>query len=290
MTDTSESDRPKRPTPPSSPIRTVMKSWQHGCTVRLRPIECPARWLANTWPLPKRLGRCFRDCAELSAADDLAREIREALEQSDALIVLCSPRSAGSQYVEEEIRYFKSLGRGARILAAIADGEPHAVGKSINGRALTEADECFPRSLAPRRRRCRLVFLVSFAQLGGVFVRLLARTAIGSRCGSPANMGAGEFISSRCGPNWQGRKRPGAPRAILADRSGRRSCATGRMRKPVRACPNRKPECATEPRSASRLLPEQGRHAHDQGAHRRASIWIARRQSEHRQAANRAET
>lgn len=101
-------------------------------------------------PVPKRLGRCFRDRAELSATDDLGREIREALDESDAVIVLCSPASAGSTYVAEEIRYFKSLGRGGRILAAIAGGEPHAAGKVLDGRTLTEADECFPLALQHR--------------------------------------------------------------------------------------------------------------------------------------------
>ena len=60
--------------------------------------------------------------------------------------LLCSPRSAGSPYVEEEIRYFKSLGRGERIFAAIISGEPHAAGKP----GLTAADECFPRALIYR--------------------------------------------------------------------------------------------------------------------------------------------
>lgn len=91
----------------------------------------------------KRLGRVFRDRVELSAAHDLGAEIRKALEVSDALIVLCSPRSALSQYVGEEIRYFKELGKGKRIFAAILSGEPHAAGKP--GR--TDADECFPRAL-----------------------------------------------------------------------------------------------------------------------------------------------
>jgi hypothetical protein len=49
--------------------------------------------------------------------------------------------------VHEEIRHFKSLGRGARIMAAIVDGEPHAAGKTLGGRQLTEADECFPAAL-----------------------------------------------------------------------------------------------------------------------------------------------
>jgi len=95
----------------------------------------------------RRIGKVFRDRAELGADHDLGAEIRAALERSDALIVLCSPRSSQSTYVNEEIRYFKALGRGDRIMAAIAGGEPHAAGKSIGKRLLSEADECFPRAL-----------------------------------------------------------------------------------------------------------------------------------------------
>lgn len=60
--------------------------------------------------------------------------------------MLCSPRSCGSRYVNEEIRYFKQLGKGQLIFAAIVDGEPHAAGKP--GR--TAADECFPPALIYR--------------------------------------------------------------------------------------------------------------------------------------------
>ncbi|MGD9979802.1 MAG: TIR domain-containing protein [Hyphomonadaceae bacterium] len=95
----------------------------------------------------KRVGKVFRDRAELGADHDLGGEIRAALERSDALIVLCSPRAAQSRYVNEEIRYFKSLGRGERIMAAIAGGEPHAAGKTLGHRVLSDADECFPQAL-----------------------------------------------------------------------------------------------------------------------------------------------
>jgi len=115
-----------------------------------------ASWLhrrLESYGIPKgiaqgrtRIGKVFRDRVELSAAHDLGGEIRQALEASDSLIVMCSPRSAGSRYVEEEIRTFKALGRGERIFAIIVDGEPHAAGKP--GRSASE--ECFPRALLYR--------------------------------------------------------------------------------------------------------------------------------------------
>src|SRR5262249_46076718 len=117
--------------------------WLHK---RLEAYQVPSALVRRDGPrgrIGKRLGKVFRDRADLSAAHDLGREIREALTQSDALIVLCSPRSAGSKYVHEEIRAFKAMGKGQRIFAAIIDGEPHAAGRP----GYSAADECFPPAL-----------------------------------------------------------------------------------------------------------------------------------------------
>ncbi len=91
----------------------------------------------------RRIGKVFRDRAELASSHDLGGDIRNALDQSNALILLCSPRAARSPYVQEEIRRFKETGKGERIFAVIVDGEPHAAGKP--GRSAEE--ECFPRGL-----------------------------------------------------------------------------------------------------------------------------------------------
>jgi hypothetical protein len=76
--------------------------------------------------VPRRLIPMFRDRSELASAADLAHEIREALQSSRSLIIVCSPHSAVSRWVEEEIRTFKVLGRGERIFPLIIDGEPNA--------------------------------------------------------------------------------------------------------------------------------------------------------------------
>jgi hypothetical protein len=92
--------------------------WLHK---RLESYQVPSALVGRdgpTGPVKKRLGKVFRDRADLSAAHDLGAEIRQGLEQADALIVLCSPRSCGSKYVNEEIRHFKELGKGGRIFAA----------------------------------------------------------------------------------------------------------------------------------------------------------------------------
>jgi type II secretory pathway pseudopilin PulG len=74
----------------------------------------------------KWVGKVFQDRKEMAAGGYLDEKIEAALAASDCLIVLCSPASAASRHVEEEIRFFKQLRRGARILAAILGGEPHA--------------------------------------------------------------------------------------------------------------------------------------------------------------------
>ncbi len=70
-------------------------------------------------PVPRRLLPIFRDINELPASADLGGNLREALESSAILLVLCSPDSAASRWVGEEILSFKRLGRAGRILAVV---------------------------------------------------------------------------------------------------------------------------------------------------------------------------
>lgn len=54
----------------------------------------------------------------------LSEELRKRLEDSIHLIVICSPNSARSRWVGEEIAFFHSLGRDDKIHFFIVDGEP----------------------------------------------------------------------------------------------------------------------------------------------------------------------
>jgi hypothetical protein len=92
--------------------------------------------------VPARLIPIFRDRDELSASADLGNELRGALERSEHLIVIASPNSARSTYVQEEIRFFKSLHGEHRVFALIVGGEPYA--SAMPGR---EDEEAFPVSL-----------------------------------------------------------------------------------------------------------------------------------------------
>lgn len=76
--------------------------------------------------IPRRLFPIFRDREELSSSASLAQSVEDALSQSRALIVIASPSSAQSRWVNEEIRRFKALG-GKRVLCLIVEGEPNAL-------------------------------------------------------------------------------------------------------------------------------------------------------------------
>ena len=74
--------------------------------------------------VPKRISPIFRDRSDLEASEDLGQRIGAALVASRSLIVLCSPHSARSRWVNEEIRTFKRLGRDLQIVPVIVDGDP----------------------------------------------------------------------------------------------------------------------------------------------------------------------
>lgn len=90
--------------------------------------------------VPHSLVPVFRDREELPTSDDLGAQIKTALERSRALVVICSPRSARSRWVNEEILTYKRLGK-SRIMCVIVDGEPNALDR---GRP---DDECFAPAL-----------------------------------------------------------------------------------------------------------------------------------------------
>jgi WD40 repeat protein len=95
-----------------------------------------AHWSGN---LPRRLAPIFRDRDELPSSANLSGEINNALRQSRYLIVVCSPQAVASRWVNEEVKYFKSLGRSQYVLPLVIGGEPDALLKPGSGLA-----ECLP--------------------------------------------------------------------------------------------------------------------------------------------------
>jgi WD40 repeat protein len=112
--------------------------WLHRALEKYRVpahLPMPATKAGKT---PRRLIPIFRDTDELPVSADLGAKLRESLRASRFLIVICSPRSAKSKWVNQEILEFKAAGGEDRILAVIVDGEPHAA---------DPARECFPPAL-----------------------------------------------------------------------------------------------------------------------------------------------
>ena len=111
-----------------------------------------AEWLLHaleTYRLPdsrtRGVGRVFRDRDE-AGAGDLRDEIQRALAVSENLIVIASPNSARSTYVQAEIESFvqqraESDVRG-RIVTLIVDGEPN-----VSAPGTIDPRECFPPAL-----------------------------------------------------------------------------------------------------------------------------------------------
>lgn len=95
--------------------------------------------------VPRRLFPVFRDREELPGSPDLGANITQALETSRHLLVICSPRSAKSLWVNEEIKAFKADKGEDRVLCLIVDGEPNATDKPELG-----LEECFPEAVRYR--------------------------------------------------------------------------------------------------------------------------------------------
>lgn len=91
--------------------------------------------------LPKEFRPVFRDIDELKAGN-LPEQIHHALASSAHLIVICSPRSANSKWVNKEIEDFIEIGRQKginnleRVFPFIVEGQRH-----------DPEQECFPKYL-----------------------------------------------------------------------------------------------------------------------------------------------
>jgi len=120
------------------------RQWGEWLHKAIESYRVPAR-LAGTrgrhGVVPQKLFPIFRDRTELSAAGGLDVALQNALDQSRCLIIICSPASAASRWVNEEILYFKRRGGEDRILCLIVDGEPGASAGNQPER------ECFPPAL-----------------------------------------------------------------------------------------------------------------------------------------------
>lgn len=75
---------------------------------------------------PVRLYPVYRDRDEMAASASLPATIKEALEDSEHLIVLCSPAAATSAWVNAEIRLFAEVASAEHIFPVIVDSDAPA--------------------------------------------------------------------------------------------------------------------------------------------------------------------
>lgn len=72
----------------------------------------------------KKISRIFRDKEELPLSSNLTDNIYEALDHSEFLILICSPESMESIWVQREVEYFVDKHGKEHVLTVLVRGEP----------------------------------------------------------------------------------------------------------------------------------------------------------------------
>ena len=72
----------------------------------------------------KKMGLVFRDQEELPLSSDLGKDIETALDNSEWLIAVCSPRYLESRWCMRELEYFIEKKGKSRVLTILTEGEP----------------------------------------------------------------------------------------------------------------------------------------------------------------------
>lgn len=113
------------------------EKWAKWLQRKLEYYKIPISIRKNHPDLPERIRPVFKDTTDLSPGV-LSQKIQEALSGSRFLIVICSPRSAASEWVSKEVQAFIDSGRQDNIIPFIIGGTPNAS---------SQEDECFPEGL-----------------------------------------------------------------------------------------------------------------------------------------------
>ncbi len=118
--------------------------------------------------MDRKIGKVFRDRDELTVATNLGIRLNEALDNSDALIVVCSPNAAKSEWVAAEINYFKSLGKSDRIFCLLVGDPANSFPEGVlydNTGAPLEPLAADPREEADGKRLAKLKLIAGLTQL-----------------------------------------------------------------------------------------------------------------------------
>lgn len=114
--------------------------WAKWLQEKLESYKLPAD-IHNEFEDSRYLRPVFRDKTDLNTGV-LANELRKELEESKYLVVICSPNSAKSAWVSDEVKAFIEMDRLDYIIPFIVSGTPHNY-KERDCESPYE-DECFP--------------------------------------------------------------------------------------------------------------------------------------------------
>jgi tetratricopeptide (TPR) repeat protein len=103
---------------------TSWAKWLHRALENLRIDKDLVDRETATGTIPSSLRPIFRDRDDFTAGHTLTDQTLAALDGSAALIVICSPQAAKSQYVNEEVRLFKSRHPDRPVIPLIVGGKP----------------------------------------------------------------------------------------------------------------------------------------------------------------------
>ena len=112
------------------------EEWAKWIQHKLEHYKLPTNLNGRT-DLPKEIRPVFRDTSELNPGN-LQQQLHDALVDSQYIIVVCSPHSAHSKWVNKEVETFIELGRTDKIIPFIVDGTAFSK---------VPARECFPKAI-----------------------------------------------------------------------------------------------------------------------------------------------
>ena len=114
--------------------------------------------------IPDSLRPIFRDATDLNAGV-LEENLKRELLDSRFLIVVCSPESAQSEWVNKEVEFFIQNGRGDQIIPLIVAGKPDAA---------DEKEQCFVPALRNLKKE---ILGISIPELGAekALVKVVAK-------------------------------------------------------------------------------------------------------------------
>ncbi|MBN1759386.1 MAG: TIR domain-containing protein [Chitinispirillaceae bacterium] len=117
----------------------IENGYEYDAFISYRHVDADreyALWLVNALemfrtPLPlvkkgtkSRLTKVFRDEDELPTSANLKDDITRALSASNFLVVICSPATPQSRWVNQEVVQFREMGRGHHIIPLLIEGSP----------------------------------------------------------------------------------------------------------------------------------------------------------------------